>query len=76
MIRHTGMEPDEPVDLMTVSEVAALLRVSTMTVYRLVDAGLLRALRVGRSLRLPRSSVLEFLRDADTSSSSSSTEAS
>jgi excisionase family DNA binding protein len=60
--------PAEPVDLMTVSEVAALLRVSTMTVYRLVDAGLLRAIRIGRSLRLPRASVLEFIRDAENAS--------
>ena len=37
---------------LTVSEVAALLRVSTMTVYRLINAGDLPALRIGRSFRL------------------------
>jgi excisionase family DNA binding protein len=37
---------------LTVSEVAELMRVSTMTVYRLIKAGDLRAARVGRSYRL------------------------
>jgi excisionase family DNA binding protein len=54
-------ERTEGPDLLTVPEVAALLRVSTMTVYRLVDGGMLRGLRVGRSIRLPRASVREFL---------------
>ena len=52
-------------DLLTVSEVAARLRVSKMTVYRLVHAGTIAALRVGGSLRLPRDSVEAFLRDAE-----------
>ena len=37
---------------LTVSEVAALLRISTMTVYRLISAGELPAARIGRSFRL------------------------
>jgi len=37
---------------LTVQEVADLMRVSTMTVYRLINAGELRAARVGRSYRL------------------------
>ena len=37
---------------MTVGEVAAVLRVSTMTVYRLINAGELAAVRVGRSFRV------------------------
>ena len=38
--------------LLTVNEVADLLRVSRMTVYRLIKEGQLKALRVGRSYRL------------------------
>lgn len=38
--------------LMTVKEVADLLRVSNMTVYRLVKAGNLPAVRVGKNYRL------------------------
>ncbi len=41
-----------PERFLTVGEVAMVLRVSTMTVYRLIDAGELPAVRVGRSLRL------------------------
>jgi len=46
--------PRMPTDdrFLTVSEVAELMRVSTMTVYRLIKAGDLRAARVGRSYRL------------------------
>ena len=38
--------------LMTVGEVASVLRVSTMTVYRLINGGELPAVRIGRSFRL------------------------
>lgn len=37
---------------LTVQEVATLMRVSTMTVYRLIKAGDLPAVRVGRSFRV------------------------
>ena len=39
---------------LTVAEVAAMMRVSKMTVYRLVHGGELPAVRVGRSFRVPR----------------------
>jgi len=37
---------------LTVQEVAAMMRVSAMTVYRLIKAGELAAVRVGRSYRV------------------------
>jgi len=37
---------------LTVQEVAAMMRVSAMTVYRLIKAGDLPAVRVGRSYRV------------------------
>lgn len=37
---------------MTVGEVASTLRVSSMTVYRLINAGELQAVRIGRSFRV------------------------
>jgi excisionase family DNA binding protein len=49
---------------LTVAEVAALMRVSKMTVYRLVHAGDLTAVRVGRSFRVPEQAVHEYLREA------------
>jgi excisionase family DNA binding protein len=47
--------------LMTVAEVAAVMRVSKMTVYRLVHGGTLPAVRVGRSFRVPEKAVHDYL---------------
>ena len=52
------------VRFLTVAEVAQTLRVSRMTVYRMVNAGSLPALRFGRSYRVPESAVEELLREA------------
>ena len=49
---------------LTVAEVAALMRVSKMTVYRLVHSGELEAIRVGRSFRVPEQAVNQYLRTA------------
>jgi excisionase family DNA binding protein len=45
-----------------VSEVAQLLRVSKMTVYRLIASGELRSARVGRSYRLAEDDVNAYLK--------------
>jgi excisionase family DNA binding protein len=45
----------------TVAEVAAQLRVSNMTVYRLVQAGQLPAVRIGRSYRIHEEDVDKYL---------------
>lgn len=45
---------------LTVAEVADLLRVSKMTVYRMVHAGDLPAVRVKRSFRVPLKAVEEL----------------
>lgn len=42
---------------MTVSEVAEVMRVSKMTVYRLIHAGDLPAIRVGKSFRVPQNAI-------------------
>lgn len=47
---------------LTVTEVAAMVRVSKMTVYRLVHNGELPAVRVGRSFRVSEDDVDEYLR--------------
>jgi excisionase family DNA binding protein len=47
---------------LTVREVAELMRVSTMTVYRLIKQGDLAAARVGRSYRLRESEIEAYLR--------------
>lgn len=47
--------------LYTVAEVAAMMRVSKMTVYRLVQSGTIQSIRFGRSYRVPRNAVREYL---------------
>ena len=54
-------EPFTEARLLTVNEVADLLRVSRMTVYRLIKTGELPALRVGRSYRLREEDVHTYL---------------
>lgn len=53
-------EPTAP-RFLTVAEVADMARVSRMTVYRMVHAGDLPAIRVGKSFRVPEAAVEEML---------------
>ena len=46
---------------LTVAEVAGQLRVSTMTVYRLIKAGRLASVRVGKSYRVREDDVDRYL---------------
>ncbi|MGB7962866.1 MAG: helix-turn-helix domain-containing protein [Propionicimonas sp.] len=52
------------VKFLKVNEVAELLRVSRMSVYRLIHAGELEAVRFGRNFRVPEAAVDEYLRRA------------
>jgi excisionase family DNA binding protein len=54
--------PLSDVRFLTVAEVATIMRVSKMTVYRLVQSGELEAIRVGRSFRVPEQAVTSYLR--------------
>ncbi len=47
--------------LLTVADVAETMRVSNMTVYRLIKAGDLAAVRVGKSYRIKEDDVDRFL---------------
>ncbi|RFA23634.1 helix-turn-helix domain-containing protein [Subtercola boreus] len=49
------------VRFLTVAEVADMMRVSKMTVYRMVHSGELPAIRFGRSFRVPETAVAEVL---------------
>ncbi|MFF4542154.1 helix-turn-helix domain-containing protein [Streptomyces aureus] len=55
--------PLNEVQFLTVAEVASVMRVSKMTVYKLVHSGYLPAIRVGRSFRVPETAVHEYLRE-------------
>ena len=50
---------------MTVTEVADMMRVSRMTVYRMIHAGELLAVRFGRSYRVPQEAVQAIVSDTD-----------
>ena len=56
--------PLSEVKFLTVAVVATAMRVSKMTVYRLVHGGELPAVRVGRSFRVPEQAVHDYLRDS------------
>ena len=64
--RDTGVpvsdgQPVARAQFLTVAEVAGLMRVSKMTVYRLVHNGELPAVRVGRSFRVHAKAVHDML---------------
>jgi excisionase family DNA binding protein len=59
------MSSDQPrVRFLTVAEVAEVMRVSKMTVYRLVHSGEMPAVRVGRSFRVPKDALDHYLSTA------------
>jgi len=60
MVNMSGDHADPK--FLTVAGVAAMMRVSKMTVYRLVHSGELPAVRVGRSFRVTEDDVDEYLR--------------
>jgi len=66
-MNETSESPAEPTstspmgEFLTVAEVAKQLRVSNMTVYRLIKAGEMRAVRIGRGYRLKEDDVRNYL---------------
>lgn len=46
---------------LSVSQVASEMNISKMTIYRLVDAGDIPALRVGRSVRILEEDLAEYI---------------
>lgn len=46
--------------LLTVKEACDLLRIARSTLYQLINDGLLAVVKIGRSCRLSRRSVIEF----------------
>lgn len=56
-----GKQPPAGTQFLTVAEVASMMRVSKMTVYRLLHNGDMPSVRVGRSFRVPAEAVHEYL---------------
>ncbi|MCC2309525.1 helix-turn-helix domain-containing protein [Cellulomonas chengniuliangii] len=57
-------EQPQRMRFLTVAEVADVMRVSKMTVYRLLHSGEMPAVRVGRSFRVPQDALDHYLRTA------------
>ena len=55
------MPTNDNASFLTVAEVAELMRVSKMTVYRLIHSEELPAVQVGRNFRVRESAVNEYL---------------
>lgn len=63
-VNPVNERPLSEVRFLTIAEVASAMRVSKMTVYRLVHSGELPAVRVGRSFRVPEQAVHSYLQDS------------
>ena len=50
--------------VLTVSQVAEILNVNKNTVFRLIKAGEIPAMRVGRLIRIPKDRMIEYLNGA------------
>jgi excisionase family DNA binding protein len=61
MAANTSGENISEVKFLTIAEVAAMMRVSKMTVYRIVHNGDLPAVRVGRSFRVTEKDVNDYI---------------
>ena len=47
--------------VLTVEELAQLLRIGRNTAYELVRSGQIRSIRIGKCYRIPRDAVIDFL---------------
>ena len=57
----SSLARETALDFLTVGEVARLMRVSNMTVYRLIRSGALEAVRVGNRYRVRETDVHKYL---------------
>ena len=55
------MANEEKGTFLTIAEVAEIMRVSKMTVYRLIHSGDLPAIRVGKSFRVPEAALGQII---------------
>ena len=51
-------------DVLTVSELQKVLRIGRSTAYRLIKANEIQSIRIGRSIRVPKSSVIDYVSPA------------
>jgi excisionase family DNA binding protein len=65
-------ETPRPPTLLTVREVAELLRVHQRTAYRLITGGTIKAIKIGSQWRVPEAALMEYIESGLKASASSS----
>lgn len=55
------MDTPKPPNLLTVREVAEMLRVHQRTAYRLITGGSIKAIKIGSQWRVPEKALMDFL---------------
>jgi excisionase family DNA binding protein len=50
-------------DIVTIKELADFLKVSEITIRRAIDSGDLKALKIGKSWRIEKEAVIEWLKE-------------
>lgn len=58
------VDPDGETQFLLVREVATIMRVSNMSIYRLIHMEEIPAIRIGRSFRIPIRAVQAYMRAA------------
>ena len=51
-------------DILTVSDLQKLLNISRSTAYRLIENGEIRCIRVGRTIRIPKRFIADFIKNS------------
>lgn len=57
---------DNSPDMLTVRQVADLLRIGRNTAYELVRAGLVPSVKIGRQIRISKQAVIDYIAHAET----------
>lgn len=52
-------------DILTVHDMQNILKIGRNTAYHLIDSGHIRHVRIGRSIRIPKTCLIDFLSSAD-----------
>lgn len=62
------MEIDNLPLLLTVRDLASLLRIGRNAAYQLVKDGDIQSIRIGRNIRIPRNALIQFVENTQQSS--------
>ena len=52
---------DEFDDILTVDDIAKILKIGRNKAYNLVNAGTIKSIRIGKKYRIPKSSIVEYI---------------